>query len=134
MRPRAADLARRAIACLFALALGAGAASVAAAESWIAFVSGAERLEIAPGDVAEAVLIDTHDGGPALQIRFAPDAAKAFGELTVKVLGERLEVRRGEKVLMAPYVHEPILGGSLRVTGPEAPELKALLDALETAR
>lgn len=122
---------RLAAACLVALALSAGAA---AAEAWIAFVSGEERLEITPADVIGAELVRTHDDQPALAIRFAPEAAKAFGDLTLRVLGAQLEVRRGEEVLMAPYVHEPILGGSLQVTGPEEAELKALLEALESDR
>ena len=70
------------------------------------------------GDVitdAEAVL-DQVDR-PALNLRLTADAARRFGQLTRRALGQMAAVVLDGTVMTAPRIQTPILGGSLIISG-----------------
>jgi preprotein translocase subunit SecD len=72
------------------------------------------------GDVLAEVGMSVDPGGyPALTIRFRADAARRFGELTTRALGQPLAIVIDGEVIIAPVVREPILGGSAVLTGTE---------------
>lgn len=99
-------------------------------EPWISLVSHEERLEITPSDVEQAELGEDYQGEPALFIRLKPDATRAFGELTTRIVGKQLEVIHREEVLVSPFIRSPILAGALYITGPDKDALSAMFKAL----
>ena len=79
------------------------------------------------GDVisdAEAVL-DQVDR-PALTLRLTADAARRFGQLTRRALGQMAAVVLDGTVMTAPLIQTPILGGSLMISGGTMAENRVL--------
>jgi preprotein translocase subunit SecD len=99
-------------------------------------VAAALAALVLAGKVAEAdplavtvlsadLAIDPGTNEPVLSLRFDEASAKAFADLTRDNVGKVVELRVDGKVVMSPIVREPIVGGSLRVSGPFPPgELK----------
>lgn len=55
---------------------------------------------------------------PIFQIRFGNKARKQFGEMTKRHIGKRMRLRVGDEILIAgAIIREPILGGSVQVSG-----------------
>jgi preprotein translocase subunit SecD len=54
---------------------------------------------------------------PSIEVTLTPEAAKAFGELTTKNVGNVIELRVDGELLTSPTVRSPILGGTLVITG-----------------
>ena len=75
----------------------------------------AEPLAIDVMDVAP--IIDQWSKQPAIAIKMRPASAKQFAELTTQNVGRKLELRIDGKIVMAPVVREPILAGSLQISG-----------------
>lgn len=113
---------------ILAFALWAGAAF--ASEPWISFISNEERLEIARHDVERAEIGVDYKGEPALFVRLKPDATRAFGELTYRIVGKQMEVLHNGELLTSPFIRSPILAGSFHITGLDKDALSALLEAL----
>jgi preprotein translocase subunit SecD len=105
---------------------------VAAAVAVLAFVHGAFAAETLVLAVKTAlVLRDQTTGEPVLSLTLMPDSAKAFGELTAANVGRVVELRLDGKVVMAPVVRDPILGGLVNVSGAFAPtELEDVADRI----
>ena len=105
---------------------------IAAAVAVLAFVHGAFAAEPLVLAVKTAlVLRDQTTGEPVLSLTLMPDSAKAFGELTAANVGRVVELRLDGKVVMAPVVRDPILGGLVNVSGAFAPtELEDVADRI----
>jgi preprotein translocase subunit SecD len=76
--------------------------------------------------LAEPILIDVLDAKPnfdqrtnepIITIKMTSASAKLFAELTSKNIGRRLELRIDGKTVMAPVIREPVMGGSMQVSG-----------------
>jgi preprotein translocase subunit SecD len=62
-------------------------------------------------------IIDERTKEPVITIRLTDRSGRMFGELTKNNVGRRTEVRIDGQVVMSPIIREPILGGSLQVSG-----------------
>ncbi len=86
-----------------------------------------ERLEDASSD------FDQQLGRPVVSFRFDTAGARAFGDYTRDHVGSALAIVLDGKVLSAPVIQKPILGGSGQISGQftvdEASDLAALLRA-----
>lgn len=68
---------------------------------------------------------------PVLRLTLTPESAKAFGELTAANVGRVVELRLDGKLMMAPVVREPIVGGAIEISGDFVPaELKDVADRI----
>lgn len=76
-----------------------------------------ERKSLLSGDM----LVDAHAtferGSPVVNFRFNSQGAKLFGDVTTKHVQERFAVVLDGKVITAPNINEPILGGSGMISG-----------------
>lgn len=78
------------------------------------------------------VTTDQTTGRPLLQIDLAPDSREAFAQLTSASIGKVVHLRIDGKVVMSPRVVEPILQGTVIVSGEFSPsELRAVATRLE---
>jgi preprotein translocase subunit SecD len=79
-----------------------------------------------------ATVVKDKQGLPTILITLTTVGAKRFGEITERHLGKRLGIVVGGKLLVAPFVRESILGGSLEISGSftdeEAADLAAKLN------
>jgi hypothetical protein len=71
------------------------------------------RLQIA----SAAPLFDERTKEPVITIRLTERSGRMFAELTKDNVGRTIEVRIDGKVVMSPIIREPILGGSVQVSG-----------------
>jgi preprotein translocase subunit SecD len=62
-------------------------------------------------------VFDARTKEPVISIRLTERSGRMFAELTKENVGRRTEVRIDGKVVMSPIIREPILGGSLQVSG-----------------
>ncbi|MDE3015983.1 MAG: protein translocase subunit SecD [Pseudomonadota bacterium] len=68
------------------------------------------------------MLVDAHpaydqDGSPAVAFRFNAAGARKFGEITAANVGKLFAIVLDDKVITAPVIRSPILGGSGIITG-----------------
>ena len=56
-------------------------------------------------------------GGWEVNLKFNPEGAKLFGELTSKFVGKQIAIKLDDKQISAPNVNEPILQGDAVITG-----------------
>jgi preprotein translocase subunit SecD len=66
-----------------------------------------------------SVVTDRRTNQRVLSIELPKESARAFGELTRNNVGRKTELRLDGKVLSAPVIREPILGGKLQIAGDE---------------
>jgi SecD/SecF fusion protein len=89
-------------------------------------VAGDRLSDAAPG-------FDQQGGQPIVTFRFDSAGGRAFGAFTQQNVGRPMAIVLDGKVLSAPVIQEPILGGSGQITGrftvQEASDLAALLRA-----
>jgi preprotein translocase subunit SecD len=64
-----------------------------------------------------APIIDERTKEPVITIRLTERSGRMFAELTKNNVGRKTEVRIDGKVVMSPIIREPILGGSVQVSG-----------------
>lgn len=85
------------------------------------------------GDLLTNAQASFEQGQPVVAFKFNSLGAKKFGEISSKNVQKRFAVVLDEKVLTAPVIREPILGGSGTISGnftvESANELAALLRA-----
>ncbi len=55
--------------------------------------------------------------GWEVQLKFNPEGAKLFGELTSKYVNKQIGIQLDDKIISAPRVNEPILQGDCVITG-----------------
>ena len=60
---------------------------------------------------------DSQTGQPEVDFRMDSVGAKQFGDVTTQHLGHRFAIVLDKKVISAPTIQSPILGGSGRITG-----------------
>ncbi|MCR6671800.1 hypothetical protein [Devosia ginsengisoli] len=60
---------------------------------------------------------DPFSGQPTVMITLTPDGRKDFAKLTLKHLGQVIELRVAGELLTAPVVQSPILDGVIIVSG-----------------
>ncbi|MBL8269923.1 protein translocase subunit SecD [Steroidobacter sp.] len=77
--------------------------------------------------------LDSRTGGPVVSFRFDDVGAKAFAQITRDNVGRQFAIVLDGKVISAPVIQEPILGGSGQISGnftmAETSSLAALLRA-----
>ncbi len=67
------------------------------------------------------VSFEQHTGEPQVGFEFDSTGARQFGRATLEHTGERMAIVLDGKVLSAPRINEPILGGSGVITGQFSP-------------
>jgi len=89
-------------------------------------VSGDTLIDATPG-------FDSRDNRPVVNFRFDSVGAKRFGDVTMKNVNKPFAIVLDGKVLSAPVIREPILGGAGQISGnfslAEASDLALLLRA-----
>lgn len=83
------------------------------------------------GLVTTRLLNDEYSGLPVLIIDLDGRLRDALAKLTADRVGQPLPLRIDGRTLIAPVVNEPIVAGSLQVSGPDMPELERLRLALQ---
>lgn len=74
---------------------------------------------------AQSVL-DPLNAQPAVNVALTSTSAKAFGDFTRAAIGKQTQVLIGGKVVLEPVVREPILGGTLTISGLDTEQAKAI--------
>jgi len=83
------------------------------------------------GPIEARKTVDEYSGANVLIITFDKAAAADLAALTAANVGNPLAIRVDGKVIMEPYVNEPIIGGSIQVQGPSRDELVQLAALLK---
>jgi preprotein translocase subunit SecD len=73
-------------------------------------VSGADLVDAQPG-------FDQRNGEPIVSFRFNSTGARKFAEATQQNVGKPFAIILDSKVISAPVIREPILGGSGQISG-----------------
>jgi len=73
-------------------------------------VSGADLIDAQPG-------FDQHSSEPIVSFRFNSSGARKFAEATQQNVGKPFAIVLDNKVISAPVIREPILGGSGQISG-----------------
>lgn len=91
-----------------------------------------KKVEVG-GDLLTDSQATYQDGRPVVSFRFSAAGAKKFGETTRENTGKPLAIVLDDKVISAPRINEPILGGSGVISGgftiTQAKDLALLLRA-----
>ncbi len=75
----------------------------------------AERLEL---QVAEAQQgFDAESSQPLVSIRLADDSARAFARFTSENVRRPVDIAIDGKVVLTPFINEPILAGTIEIRG-----------------
>lgn len=65
-----------------------------------------------------AVVFDNQGGGgPQVQLKFSPEGAKLFAEITKRNVGKSVAIVLDDQVLSAPVVQQQIIGGDAVISG-----------------
>ncbi|HYM30593.1 MAG TPA: protein translocase subunit SecD [Candidatus Cybelea sp.] len=77
-----------------------------------------KKVEVAGDDLVDAQAgYDQRTGEPVVNFRFNTSGARKFGETTRENVGKPFAIVLDNKVLSAPNIREPILGGSGQISG-----------------
>jgi preprotein translocase subunit SecD len=91
-----------------------------------------KKVEVG-GDMLTDAQATFQDGRPVVSFKFSAAGAKKFGDATKENVGRALAIVLDDKVISAPRVNEPILGGSGIISGgfsvQQAKDLSLLLRA-----
>jgi preprotein translocase subunit SecD len=68
-------------------------------------------------DFLDARAIFNETGGPVVLATFTPAGAQKLAQITKANVGKPLPLAIGARVLMKPIVREPILGGTIQISG-----------------
>jgi preprotein translocase subunit SecD len=60
---------------------------------------------------------DMRTNEPLVTVRFTPQGAQLFAEITRNNVGRRMALRVDGRVIVAPVIREPIIGGSGQLSG-----------------
>src|SRR5262249_28776006 len=80
-----------------------------------AAIAVAEPPAIEVTDVAP--ILDERTKQPLITIKMTPASGKQLAEITTQNVGRKLELRIDGKTVMTPVIREPILGGSMQISG-----------------
>jgi preprotein translocase subunit SecD len=75
-----------------------------------------ESLELKPGDIVSAEVVQQH-GQWAIAIKLAPGAAAMFGAVTGRSIGKRMQIVVEDRILSAPIVQQAITQGEVWISG-----------------
>ncbi|MBI4999430.1 protein translocase subunit SecD [Candidatus Gottesmanbacteria bacterium] len=64
-----------------------------------------------------AVEFDPNTGAPYVAIEFTNEGGKKFGDLTTRLVNQRMPIFLDQRIISDPVVQEPITGGRGRITG-----------------
>lgn len=76
-----------------------------------------EKPSMVGADLAESFPGFDSYGAAEVRLRFTPEGAKKFADLTSNNTGRRLAIVLDGKVMSAPSIREPILSGEAQITG-----------------
>jgi preprotein translocase subunit SecD len=97
----------------------------------VPYVAASEPLAI--GLVRASLGFDQRTGDPIVNFVMTPASGRAFADLTGKNVGKPTEFRVDGRVVMKPVIREPILGGSVQISGSfSADEARALAERLSS--
>ena len=89
------------------------------------------------GSAIQSARVEEEASGPSIQITFTKSGAKRLGEITTKYIRQQLAFLIDGKLVLAPIVRDPILGGKVTVSGNftarEAADLVVSLNASAVA-
>jgi len=111
----------------------AGAIRVQASDEAVDY--GLQRRPLLQGErlVHASAGIDSQDGGRVVSFRFDDAGKRQFAQITRENVGRQLAIVLDDKVISAPVIQEPIIGGSGQIQGnftaDETASLAALLRA-----
>ncbi|MBU0723460.1 MAG: protein translocase subunit SecD [Alphaproteobacteria bacterium] len=92
-----------------------------------------ERRVMVSGDTLVDAQPSFNNGEPVVSFRFDSVGARRFGDVTATNVGQPFAIVLDDKVISAPVIREPILGGSGQISGnftvQEAQDLALLLRA-----
>jgi preprotein translocase subunit SecD len=75
------------------------------------------RVMVAGEQLVDAKQAFDQDGLPVVSIKFNPSGARRFGRATQENVGKPFAIILDDKVLSAPNINEPILGGQAQISG-----------------
>ena len=81
------------------------------------FVAVKRRVMVSGDQLTDAQQSFDQDGRPDINIRFNSAGARRFGRATQDNVGKPFAIILDDKVLSAPNINEPILGGQAQITG-----------------
>jgi preprotein translocase subunit SecD len=103
---------------------------------WIVATASPVASEPIAIDVVSALpAFDQRTNQPVVTLKMTPASARLFAKLTAENVGRKVEVRVDGRTLMAPVIREPILGGTLQISGPYTVEqVRDLANRLSTGK
>lgn len=78
------------------------------------------------------LIVDVYTAEPSLIITMGPMAAAELAALTIRHVGDALAFSVGGRVVIEPYIREPIAGGQLQISGPAEAELRQVAEQLKS--
>jgi preprotein translocase subunit SecD len=107
-----------------------------AADPVLSFVFKTEKLDLDASGLADASpSFSQQTNEPLVMFRLSKPAARAFGELTARHVGEQMDIIVCGKIISSPVIREPIQGSSGQLSGGFTPEeTTALALTLKTGR
>ncbi len=76
------------------------------------------RALFRPADITGADIgVDRYTDDPIVIVNFSSGAARRFGALTAKNVGQTLPIFLNGKLLSCPVINEPISGGEVQISG-----------------
>ena len=80
------------------------------------------------------VIPDERTGEPVIDMKLTPASTKAFADLTAANIGKAVALRIDGTVVASPVVREPIVDGTVRISGGlTEDELRAIAAKLSSA-
>ena len=90
--------------------------SIAAAVLSVAMLAGAAAQPILIEIESASVGYDQRNGEPVVGFKMTAASQRLFAEFTVKNIGRKVEIRVDGRLLSAPVIREPILGGAGQIS------------------
>jgi preprotein translocase subunit SecD len=81
------------------------------------FIAVKRRVMVSGDQLTDAHQGFDQDGRPDINIKFNSTGARRFGRTTQENVGKPFAIILDDKVLSAPNINEPILGGNAQITG-----------------
>jgi len=81
------------------------------------FMAVKRRVMVSGDQLTDAQQSFDQDGRPDINIKFNTAGARRFGRTTQENVGKPFAIILDDKVLSAPNINEPILGGNAQITG-----------------
>ncbi|HEX8841387.1 MAG TPA: protein translocase subunit SecD, partial [Sphingomicrobium sp.] len=81
------------------------------------FIAVKRRVMVSGEQISRATQGFDQDGRPDIEITFDSTGARRFGRTTQENVGKPFAIILDDKVLSAPNINEPILGGRAQITG-----------------